>query len=61
MNVEVICNSCAEIDEEGNTTYILMVGNEKMYTTKDSRTQSREFTCPSCNHSVLVVLSPNEK
>lgn len=44
----VICN-CREDNDE-------MEEDEQFFEHKDSRIQSRIYTCPNCKHSIVVVI-----
>jgi predicted RNA-binding Zn-ribbon protein involved in translation (DUF1610 family) len=52
VTVHVYCKDCSEITDDP----IEMIGDKVMYENQDARTQSRNYTCPDCDHEVNILL-----
>ena len=54
VTVHVRCKDCEDLYKYEQP--VEMKGDKVMFENKDSRTQSRDFTCPECDHVVNVLL-----
>ena len=55
MTITVICEDCTEDEDELNDS-IEMKLNGNLFFNPKTKTQSQRYHCPTCGHSILVVV-----
>lgn len=54
VTVHVRCKDCEDLNDYKDP--IEMEGDKMMFENNDARTQSRDYTCPGCSHTINVLL-----